>query len=121
MLKHFKQILIIALFMFVSCGSLELKVSTQNHLSTIDRFNQLKKQEVNTDLFSINAPLINGWIFDNKYGNSWEYSEFARYPQYRWQRTDRMYNIPPVVRSTPNRPKVKLVPVVNPPSIKTKQ
>ena len=76
-----KQILIIALFVFVSCGSLELKVSTLNHLSTIDRFNQLKKQEVNTDLFSINAPLINGWIFDNKYGNSWEYSEFARYPR----------------------------------------
>ena len=116
-----KQILIIALFVFVSCGSLKLKVSTLNHLSTIDRFNQLKEQEVNTDLFSINAPLINGWIFDNKYGNSWEYSEFARYPQYRWQRTDRMHNIPPVVRSTPNRPKVKLVPVVNPPSIKTKQ
>ena len=116
-----KKILIIAsVFVFVSCGSLELKVSTQNHLSTIDRFNQLKKQEVNTDLFSINAPLINGWIFDNKYGNSWEYSEFARYPQYRWQRTDRIYGIPPVIRSTPNRPKVKPVPLIKAPTIKTK-
>lgn len=115
-----KKILIIAsVFVFVSCGSLELKVSTQNHLSTIDRFNQLKKQEVNTDLFSINAPLINGWIFDNKYGNSWEYSEFARYPEYRWQRTDRIYGIPPIIRSTPNRQKVKLVPLTS--SIKTKQ
>ncbi len=116
-----KQILIIALFMFVSCGSIELKVSTLNHLSTIERFNQLKAQEVNTDLFSINAPLINGWIFDNKYGNSWEYSEFARYPEYRWQRTDRMYNLPSVSRIIPNRPKVKPVPSIKAPSIKTKQ
>ena len=115
-----KQILIIALFVFVSCGSLELKVSTLNHLSTIERFNQLKKQEVNTDLFSINAPLINGWIFDNKYGNSWEYSEFARYPEYRWQRTDRIYGIAPVIRSIPNRPKVKPVPSIKAPTIKTK-
>ena len=116
-----KQISIIALFVFVSCGSLELKVSTLNHLSTVNRFNQLKKQEVNTDLFSINAPLINGWIFDNKYGNSWEYSEFARYPEYRWQRTDRIYNIPPVSRSIPNRAKVKPVPSIKATSIKTKQ
>ena len=117
-----KKILIIAsVFVFVSCGSLELKVSTLNHLSTIDRFNQLKEQEVNTDLFSINAPLINGWIFDNKYGNSWEYSEFARYPEYRWQRTDRIYGIPPITRSIPNRPKVKPVPLIKAPVIKTKQ
>lgn len=104
--------------LFVSCGSLELKVSTQNHSTAIDIFNELKAQEVNTDLFSINAPLINGWLLSNKYSNGWEYSQFQRYPEYRWQHADRMYNIPPVVRSTPNRQKVKLVPVVKPPAIK---
>lgn len=113
-----KGLLFIILLTLTSCKSVKLRVSTQNHLSTIERFNQLKAQEVNTDLFSINAPLIYGWIFDNKYGNSWEHSEFARYPQYRWSRTDRIYGIPPVIRSVRNRPKVKEVPVIKQPKIK---
>ena len=137
-------ILTIIFLSLVSCSSLQFRYSTLNHVSNRAKFAGFTQPKVlSTDLFSINAPLTNGWLFNNNYGNSWQYFEFLqfqyqfngwsignnwrfidyawtpnqfwRYPANRWAFDNWAYNIPPTIRRTPIRPRIQPVPYIREP------
>ena len=124
-----KKLLVIFAIFLTSCSSLQLEFATLNHVSNRAKFTGFTQPQVlNTNLFSINAPLTYGWFNNNNYGNSWAYFDFFqynnyfwtpnqywRYPANRWTFIDRAYNIPTVVRSTYVRPKVQPVPNIREP------
>lgn len=124
-----KKLLVIFAIFLTSCSSLQLEFATLNHVSNRARFTGFTQPQIlNTNLFSINAPLTYGWFNNNNYGNSWAYFDFFqynnyfwtpnqywRYPANRWTFIDRAYNIPTVVRSTYVRPKVQQVPNIREP------
>ena len=124
-----KKLLVIFAIFLTSCSSLQLEFATLNHVSNRARFTGFTQPQIlNTNLFSINAPLTYGWFNNNNYGNSWAYFDFFqynnyfwtpnqywRYPANRWTFIDRAYNIPTVVRSTYVRPKVQPVPNIREP------
>ena len=141
-----RKLCILALFFvsLVSCSSLQFRYSTLNHVSNRAKFAGFTQPKVlSTDLFSINAPLTNGWFYNSNYGNSWQYFEFLqfqyqfngwsignnwryidyawtlnqfwRYPANRWAFDDWTYNIPPIVRRTPIRPIIQPVPYIREP------
>ena len=124
-----KKLLVLFAIFLTSCSSLQLEFATLNHVSNRARFTGFTQPQIlNTNLFSINAPLTNGWFNNNNYGNSWAYFDFFqynnyfwtpnqywRYPANRWTFIDRAYNIPTVVRSTYVRPKVQPVPNIREP------
>ena len=124
-----KKLLVLFAIFLTSCSSLQLEFATLNHVSNRARFTGFTQPQIlNTNLFSINAPLTYGWFNNNNYGNSWAYFDFFqynnyfwtpnqywRYPANRWTFIDRAYNIPTVVRSTYVRPKVQPVPNIREP------
>ena len=124
-----KKLLVLFAIFLTSCSSLQLEFATLNHVSNRARFTGFTQPQIlNTDYFSINAPLTYGWFNNNNYGNSWAYFDFFqynnyfwtpnqywRYPANRWTFIDRAYNIPTVVRSTYVRPKVQPVPNIREP------
>ena len=124
-----KKLIFIFAILLTSCSSLQLEFATLNHVSNRARFTGFTQPQIlNTDYFSINAPLTYGWFNNNNYGNSWAYFDFFqynnyfwtpnqywRYPANRWTFIDRAYNIPTVVRSTYVRPKVQPVPNIREP------
>jgi hypothetical protein len=124
-----KKLIFVFAILLTSCSSLQLKFATLNHVSNRARFTGFTQPQIlNTDYFSINAPLTYGWFNNNNYGNSWAYFDFFqynnyfwtpnqywRYPANRWTFIDRAYNIPTVVRSTYVRPKVQPVPNIREP------
>jgi hypothetical protein len=124
-----KKLIFIFAILLTSCSSLQLEFATLNHVSNRAKFTGFTQPQIlNTNLFSINAPLTYGWFNNNNYGNSWAYFDFFqynnyfwtpnqywRYPANRWTFIDRAYNIPPVVRSTYVRPKVQPVPNIREP------
>jgi hypothetical protein len=117
--KEMKKLIFVFAILLTSCSSLQLEFATLNHVSNRARFTGFTQPQIlNTDYFSINAPLTYGWFNNNNYGNSWAYFDFFqynnyfwtpnqywRYPANRWTFIDRAYNIPTVVRSTYVRPK----------------
>jgi hypothetical protein len=127
--KEMKKLIFVFAILLTSCSSLQLEFATLNHVSNRARFTGFTQPQIlNTDYFSINAPLTYGWFNNNNYGNSWAYFDFFqynnyfwtpnqywRYPANRWTFIDRAYNIPPVVRSTYVRPKVQPVPNIREP------
>jgi hypothetical protein len=124
-----KKLILVFAILLTSCSSLQLEFATLNHVSNRARFTGFTQPQIlNTDYFSINAPLTYGWFNNNNYGNSWAYFDFFqynnyfwtpnqywRYPANRWAFIDRAYNIPTVVRSTYVRPKVQPVPNIREP------
>ena len=124
-----KKLIFVFAILLTSCSSLQLEFATLNHVSNRAKFTGFAQPQVlNTNLFSINAPLTYGWFNNNNYGNSWAYFDFFqynnyfwtpnqywRYPANRWTFIDRAYNIPTVVRSTYVRPKVQPVPNIREP------
>ena len=124
-----KKLIFVFAILLTSCSSLQLEFATLNHVSNRAKFTGFTQPQVlNTNLFSINAPLTYGWFNNNNYGNSWAYFDFFqynnyfwtpnqywRYPANRWTFIDRAYNIPTVVRSTYVRPKVQPVPNIREP------
>ena len=118
-----KKLIFVFAILLTSCSSLQFQLATMNHVSNRAKFTGFTQPQIlNTNLFSINAPLTNGWFNNNNYGNSWAYFDFFqynnyfwtpnqywRYPANRWTFIDRAYNIPTVVRSTYVRPKVQPV------------
>jgi hypothetical protein len=124
-----KKLIFVFAILLTSCSSLQLEFATLNHVSNRARFTGFTQPQIlNTDYFSINAPLTYGWFNNNNYGNSWAYFDFFqynnyfwtpnqywRYPANRWTFIDRTYNIPTVVRSTYVRPKVQPVPNIREP------
>ena len=124
-----KKLLVLFAIFLTSCSSLQLEFATLNHVSNRARFTGFTQPQIlNTDYFSINAPLTYGWFNNNNYGNSWAYFDFFqynnyfwtpnqywRYPANRWTFIDRAYNIPPVVRSTYVRPIIQPVPYIREP------
>jgi hypothetical protein len=124
-----KKLIFVFAILLTSCSSLQLEFATLNHVSNRARFTGFTQPQIlNTNLFSINAPLTYGWFNNNNYGNSWAYFDFFqynnyfwtpnqywRYPANRWTFIDRAYNIPTVVRSTYVRPKVQPVPNIREP------
>ena len=140
--------LIILATSLTSCSSLQLEFATLNHVSNRARFTGFTQPQIlNTNLFSINAPLTNGWLFNNNYGNSWQYFEllqfqspygwsignnwrfndyiwttdqFWRYPANRWAYDNWIYNIPPTIRRTPIRPRIQPVPNIREPRPNTR-
>ena len=124
-----KKLIFVFAILLTSCSSLQLEFATLNHVSNRARFTGFTQPQIlNTDYFSINAPLTYGWFNNNNYGNSWAYFDFFqynnyfwtpnqywRYPANRWTFIDRAYNIPTVVRSTYVRPKVQPVPNIREP------
>ena len=139
-----KKLIFIFAILLTSCSSLQLEFATLNHVSNRARFTGFTQPQIlNTNLFSINAPLTNGWLFNNNYGNSWQYFEFLqfqyqfngwsignnwrfidyawtpnqfwRYPANRWAFDNWTYNIPPTIRRTPIRPRVQPVPYIREP------
>ena len=134
-----KKLLLVLAVLFTSCNSLQFKLSTFNPVATQSHFRGFTQPQIllqNTDLFSINAPLTNGWFTNNNYGNSWQYFEllqynnytwnpnqFWRYPANRWAFIDLAYNIPRrnrVVYNTRIRPKVQPVPRIRNPRPRTR-
>jgi hypothetical protein len=127
--KEMKKLIFVFAILLTSCSSLQLEFATLNHVSNRARFTGFTQPQIlNTDYFSINAPLTYGWFNNNNYGNSWAYFDFFqynnyfwtpnqywRYPANRWAFIDRAYNIPTVVRSTYVRPKVQPVPNIREP------
>jgi hypothetical protein len=124
-----KKLIFVFAILLTSCSSLQLEFATLNHVSNRAKFTGFTQPQIlNTDYFSINAPLTYGWFNNNNYGNSWAYFDFFqynnyfwtpnqywRYPANRWTFIDRAYNIPTVVRSTYVRPKVQPVPNIREP------
>lgn len=129
-----KKLLVLFAILLTSCSSLQLEFATLNHVSNRARFTGFTQPQIlNTDYFSINAPLTYGWFNNNNYGNSWAYFDFFqynnyfwtpnqywRYPANRWTFIDRAYNIPTVVRSTYVRPKVQPFPNIREPRPNTR-
>ena len=143
-----KKLLVLLAIFLTSCSSLQLEFATLNHVSNRASLRATQQPRVNTNLFSINAPLTNGWLFNNNYGNSWQYFEFLqfqsqfngwsignnwrfndyiwttdqfwRYPANRWAYDNWIYNIPPIVRRTPVRPRVQPVPNIREPRPNTR-
>lgn len=144
-----KKLIFILAILLTSCSSLQLQLATMNHVSNRARFTGFTQPQIlNTNLFSINAPLTNGWLFNNNYGNSWQYFEFLqfqsqfngwsignnwrfidyawspnqfwRYPANRWAFDNWTYNIPPTIRRTPIRPRVQPVPNIREPRPRTR-
>ena len=143
-----KKLLVIFAIFLTSCSSLQLEFATFNHVSNRAKFTGFAQPQVlNTNLFSINAPLTNGWLFNNNYGNSWQYFEllqfqspygwsignnwrfndyiwttdqFWRYPANRWAFDNWAYNIPPTIRRTPIRPRIQPVPNIREPRPNTR-
>ena len=124
-----KKLIFLFAILLASCSSLQLEFATLNHVSNRARFTGFTQPQIlNTDYFSINAPLTYGWFNNNNYGNSWAYFDFFqynnyfwtpnqywRYPANRWTFIDRAYNIPTVVRSTYVRPIIQPVPYIREP------
>ena len=144
-----KKLIFVFAILLTSCSSLQLEFATLNHVSNRARFTGFTQPQIlNTNLFSINAPLTNGWLFNNNYGNSWQYFEFLqfqyqfngwsignnwrfidyawtpnqfwRYPANRWAFDNWVYNIPPTIRRTPIRPRIKPVPYIREPRPNTR-
>ena len=138
-----KKLIFLFAILLTSCSSLQLEFATLNHVSNRAKFTGFTQPQIlNTNLFSINAPLTYGWLFNNNYGNSWQYFEllqfqspygwsignnwrfndyiwttdqFWRYPANRWAYDNWIYNIPPTIRRTPIRPRIQPVPYIREP------
>lgn len=131
-----KKLLVLFAILLTSCSSLQFQFATLNHVASRASLYSTQQPQIlvtNTNLFSINAPTNNGWLFNNNYGNNWQYFDFFqynnyfwqpnqywRYPSYRWEYINRMYNIRPIVRSTYVRPRVQPTPQFREPRPRTR-
>ena len=119
------KLLVLFAILLTSCSSLQFQFSTLNYAASRASLYSTQQPQIlvtNTNLFSINAPTNNGWLYNSNYGNNWQHFDFFQYnnyfwqpnqywmyPSYRWEYINRMYNIRPIVRSTYVRPRVQPV------------